>query len=552
MRRVPVPLTVAAICLALLFVSSPSAQGQQPARAQWDYLDIDPWCTHGGIFSVRWRVSGDSHWYRVSLWDLGEIGLTANGEEGSATLSCVNMREQYGNPLLENRYVELIFHAAVSNQGKFHDSVQRTAVLGLLAAAPPERIDDIAVASGWNGFAATPFQTESDPDNRYFTHHPRNSLSMNQPWSFDVVAVGRYRRQDQDTWTYFLPYPPCLPRPWICYRWHVGGLAPDTVYEVQLAWAWLPRHVHSRGLLEYLFAARTDLTLFAKPDSWWHQHNDPQAMQWSETQAIRTPPPPSLTVSASSDTIRVSWPIAEGLHQVELTSPDWPGVFWAERYNSRPWDRVREDFNAETMTATISGLPSDTPFEITVSTYSSESSPSELLSQISARTTPGEPLPFHAPANPLSVRVSTHDRIVHITWADHQEMVTTPRLASKHPSLDGPTRVARYDRLNSFDSWMSPRLRRVHGTSRFGPLPEMTTWRLSVNRTPRFWNLNELNTLPFVCMQWEIRIGATNPELYYDHYGFGYDENMRSYVVGPGKISEPSLGGCTLSEPSGE
>ena len=552
MHRVRLLLSIVVVSIALSWLSTSSARGQQPPEARWDYLDIDPWCTHKGTFNVRWQVSGDSPRYRIYLFGHGEIGRTDNGEDGSAELSCVEIRSQFGDPLLENVLVELVFHASGSNQGELHDSAQRAAVLGLLAAAPPERLEQIAVNSGWTEFAATPVRTESDPDNRYVIHHPRNSLSMHQPWSFDVVAVGRYRRQDQDTWTYFMPYPPCLPRPYGCYRRHVGGLAPDTRYEVQLAWAWLPRDVHPRGPLEELYIGRADLPLFAEPRSWWQQHNDPQAMRWSEAQVIRTPPPPTLTVSTSSDAIRVSWPIAQGLHDVRLTSPDWPGVIWAERYNSRPWDRVREDVNAKTMTATISGLPSDTPFELTVSTYSSESSPHELLSQISARTTPGEPQPFHAPADPLSIRVSTHDRNIYVTWVEHREMSTGIRLASNNPRFVGPTQEARYHRLNSFDSWMPPRLRRVQTTSQFGPLPEMTTWRLSVNRIPLFWNLNELNTLPFVCMQWEIRIGATNPELYYDHYGLGYDENMRSYILGPGEASGPFLGRCELAEPRAE
>lgn len=544
MRGLPVLLMVAAIGLALFLLSKPTAQSHQPARAQWEYLDVDPWCTHEGTFNVRWRVSGDSHRYRIYLSGFGEIGLTDNGEEGSATLSCTDLRDHYGNPLLENKYVELIFHASGSNST---DSAQRAVVLGLLAAAPPERIDNIAVVAGWSSFAATPIWVSDT----YPSHRPRFALAANQPWSFDVVAVGRYRRQDQDTWTYFMPYPSCLSRPYDCNRYQVGGLVSGAQYEVQLAWAWLPRDVHPRGPLDQMYIV-DDLPLFAEPRSWWHQHNDPKAMQWSEAQAIRTPPPPTLNVSTSPEAIRVSWPIAEGPHQVRLTSPDWPGVIWTERYNAGPWDRVKEDANAETMTATISGLPSDTPFEITVSTYSSHSSPSELLSQISTRTAPGEPQPFHAPADPLGIRVSTHDRNIYVTWAEHQEMSTRVRISSNRPSVDGSTQMVQDNRMNSFDSWMPPRLRRVKTTFQSGPLPEMTTWRLIVNRYPRYWNLNEQNDLPFVCMEWNIRIGVTNPELYYDHYAFGYDQHMPSPVLGPGELVDPSFYGCELAEPQGE
>ncbi len=547
MHRVPPLLLVVAIGLALCSSLNPSAQGQQPPQAQWDYLEVDPWCTHEGTFKVRWQVSGESHWYRIYLLDLGEIGRTDSGEEGSATLPCTDMRDHYGNPLLENKYVELIFHASGSNS---NDSAQRAVVLGLLAAAPPERIDNVALFAGWSSFAGTPVWVHDT----YPSHRPRSRLATNQPWSFDVVAVGRFRRLSQDTWEYFLPYPPCLQPPFTCRRSHVESLAPDTLYEIELAWAWLPRDVHSRGLRDDPYSIQTDPPPFATLYLLWQPHNDLRAMQWSEARVIRTPPPPTLSVSASSDAIRVSWPTAEGLHWVSLTSPTWPGVIWADRHNSRPWDRVGGDLGAEAMTSTIAGLPGDTPFDITVSTsrYSSVTVPSEL--QILSRTTPAEPRPFHAPADPLGIRVSTHDRSIYASWVEHQGMLTDAQVVYTCPGVEciEPRYTQRVDRLNSVDSWMPPLLRRAQTTYRFGPLPEMTTWRLIVNRYPYYWNLNDLNDLPFVCMEWEIRIGVTNPELYYDHYAFSYDRDLPSPVQGPDQIAEPTFDGCLLAEPRGE
>ncbi len=165
------------------------------------------------------------------------------------------------------------------------------------------------------------------------------------------------------TWQYGTAFPP--PSQSGC-RWckasHAGGLRPETDYELQAAWMWNACPGWHSGCASHDPWWRED----SNREDWWHPWMDADRIHWSESFHFRTRGHPRLSSVATSDTIVVSWPSTTGQYWVTATSPDWPGVIWADPDNSYQEQRTIEAERHATMSAVFREIPADTPFKVTV------------------------------------------------------------------------------------------------------------------------------------------------------------------------------------------
>ena len=548
MRRFFLSLLLVVVALGWL---GTSAQESGNNGARWDYLDVDTWCTHQGVFEVRWQVAGPAEHYRVHVDGLGQIGESRSGEPGSAEVSCQRFRDWFGDELEKHEFVELSITA--SNDSGI--AIHRTFLLGLLASAPPTGVEHVAVWTGMEHFWATPYHREINADGQVTFAYPKISMDLDVQRSFGTVAVGRYRAAGAGDWRYFMPLPLC----WEvenCREWHVSGLTKDTAYEVQMAWAWY-RAAGNDFLSEAMWKGEEG-TPVADATTWWREHNDPKALQWSMPQSFRTRAEIDLSVQTTSESIVATWPRDESVRTVWLTSPQWPGALWVARFpiawhfvpDSR---KIAEDPGYRT--AIVDGLPQDTEFNIhVVGTVAGDFRRSAATSR---RVVTGDYPSFKGRpiAGPAGYRVSVVDQSVVISWPYGEGrslfLQLVPMQAESSPSHQRvmPLTEPKFVLDRSGDS-PEPRYQVQFPAQQVG-----SQWRLFANKLPWYSKTEDWHFRPFLCMAWDVQIPPANPPLYFGAFGFRYIPsdvpNARVIQSDMSAVNDPWRF-CSLSDPVGE
>ena len=404
-------------------------------------------------------------------------------------------------------------------------------------------------------FWATPYHREINADGQVTFAYPKISMDLDVQRSFGTVAVGRYRAAGAGDWRYFMPLPLC----WEvenCREWHVSGLTKDTAYEVQMAWAWY-RAVGNDFLSEAMWEGEEG-TPVADATTWWREHNDPEALQWSMSQAFRTRAEIDLSVQAKSESIVATWPRDESVRTVWLTSPQWPGALWVARFpiawhfvpDSR---KIAED--RRNRTAIVDGLPQNTEFEIhAVGPVAGDF----RRNAATTRTVYTEAQPTSdAPrfADPSGILVRVKDQAVTLSWSLSQGSWLFASLAPKridpdysHPRvlpLANPRVV-----LERHNGSLEARYR-----ISFPAQQALSQWRVFVSRAPWYAQEEYWQFMPFLCVAWDVLIPPTDPQVFFDAFRDNHiASNLPTGFVTPSDINsiDDLWRFCTLSEPRGE
>ena len=488
------------------------------------------WCAPLGIARVSWTIESGTPPFRLTIG-----GIPANADVGYVEIPCETIRAVYADgPLPEHRTVALI--------ARVEDSQGLTAIqsveVGVVSGAPKEEIETIDLDVGARDIHILPY-----PWSYRLQESPSTPIGM--------VAVARYRAAGEQAWTYVTPLPP--PRQSGCGYWcfasHANDLQPGVTYELQAAWMWNAYFAWYPGWSEWLEQE-------TEQGTWWRRWTTPDTLRWSETQQFRTYDAPQLSAEATSDSLIVDWPAVPGRYEAMAFSPDWPGVVWVDPDYAYLRHQNALPDGLGMMASTIGGLPADTLFELKVQQLLPWSFHPAPAAFVQVRTLPGQ-TDRKRWADPSDIAVVMTDGGVRAEWTQQWPFASTGLTMYSYPYDHG-----RLERLEH--RWILPAepypgevvtIDRLGGRPVqvvYPELPPGTSWRLFIKRRPGYrstWR----ESLPYICMLWEIRMPTNNPETHLDHY-FHSVVQSESPGVSQGQIRSAELppNACPLRQGTGE
>ena len=323
----------------------------------------------------------------------------------------------------------------------------------------------------------------------------------------EEITLGRHRPVGGTDWTYFTA---CLGVPqssWGSLSRHASGLRTNVLYELQLAYVWhgadtYPRHG------EY-------------PWRWW-QWNDPTTVRWSETWRFRTHGAETLTAETTADSITVTWPWADDRgrpevllrgyphYRVTARSAAWPGVVWrAPRVTHPQPSQAGDPGENVVLSSTISGLPPNTDFTISVALVPPYGFSIPAGASIAARTKhSADTRPGVADPSDVAAELNGGELIVRWTCDERSIDWVTLRERTRPATWDGPRRFSSWDLCPEHESIPADE-RRVEAS--FGQLQPGKAYRLYVNR-----RADRTFSTPFTCMTWDIVVPPVQEHAYLD------------------------------------
>ena len=280
-----------------------------------------------------------------------------------------------------------------------------------------------------------------------------------------------------------------------------------TNYEVQGGWIWATEHYQ----FQYDSDGDSDWPYWFET---WREWATPEEVNWSESHQFRSGGPICIEPEVTGNVIAI-WKLSDRSRPdcasnqpiilTWLTSPAWPGVFWARAFHT-PGRRLRTD--RPTTPGLIDyyiGLPEQTDFVLTWQ----------------------EPLPLQlrqAPQHSLNVRTQVIPPYVHLPGVDPGDIkirVGADQIivewSDQEPYLLGTARLAFED---SWD-YEATKYRRQRGDSRvvteFKGLGGEDRFTLSV-RFIASETLGDGSSYPNMCLIREIRMPPGGADAYLDHY----------------------------------
>ena len=519
MRRTTFLATFAAL-LALFVVAT--ARGDSTDPRMW----IEPnWCAIGGSVDITWQIDGGAAPYTVIVAD-----IVVETDTERITIPCADLRAWVADGLLLQS-VEIALPVRIVGAGGQEIAAEPTILL--LAAAPPKEIVEMSLIVGYTDLHLYP-----KPWPVLWSENSRRPT---------IVAVFRYRPLGDDDWTYAMPFPPPPQSGGFSLASHVDDLDPDTEYELQAAWVW---YAHpSRGpnaRWEWQsWRDAMDAGVWDDAANWWREWNEPRAVQWSTTRRFQAQSLRVLDAQATVNDLQVGWLGELSEHSryfVTVQSDDWPGVFWGDRWNPR----VRYDLESEQdvlMTATLSGLPPNSTFDVTIARELPSGFGAEPPATVRVRTysTSADLPPGYADPRGVVMRAGAHDIRVQLhTHRDGSVWVSALPLIDGQAVLDheAPRRPDEQRKLPTGGTEFV-----------FAGLPRGTAWRLYVNGHPG-WG----DSSPFVCVVRDVQLASRYPDDWFDRYLYSSVAYGGGAAVSPADVGLPFPHWlyCTLSHIVGE
>ena len=354
-----------------------------------------------------------------------------------------------------------------------------------------------------------------------------------------VVPLARYRPVGVSDWDYFVPVPGFPQSDSFSLARHVTGLQTGVLYELQAAYVWYTVIPHST------IYGREVLDLDAS--QWWRESNDPAKARWSRTWRFQPIGAESLTAEATADAVTVSWTWAEeygsldGLvgihlpgHDVIVRSDEWPNVVWGDGRNNI-YGAMLADLRSGPLhfSSTISGLPPDTEFEVSVQRVLPSYWPEAPTASIVVRTEHalGDEIGV---ADPRDITLEPVDGRLVVRWTPREAVYDQVVMQRCRLMPSGEHRCVRL-------SWNDPgaieELEPQDGRAglSFGPLALGDTYRLYFNRRPPY---RDRDQSPFMCVAWEISVPLVDRDVYLDRL-LGSSYAGSEVVIAP--VSIPPL-----------
>ena len=490
------------------------------------HLDIKQWCVPHGTARVRWRVLGGTPPFQLSI-----SGLRANADRGFLDIPCDwILNEVLGGKLEDHAIAEMDVHLKDSAEHSLTASVS----VGVVGRPPEGHIDEIRMIPG-------PYDVSVIP-NPWTFRIPEPGDTTDLP--IGQVAILRVRPIGERTWQYGTAFPP--PSSGSC-RWcrasHAGGLRPETGYELQAAWMW---HAGYSTRSQPTWSPWT--VYLPNKDkwwtiTWWESWISSGRANWSQSFHFRTLGNPQLSAEASSDTIVVRWPATTGEFEVTATSPDWPGVTWADPNNGYPYPRWEQGKSDGVMSAVLQGMPPDSEFEIRVKQFV-PALVSEPWSVVRVRTLAetGEDARTPGLADPRAFDVRLIDNVVQLAWDRAFPIANTSpiliRFDNHGTGFDEITETASRTTWHTEDDFGlelflqqdTDRIRTDRMRVNFPPVPYDSYLQLNISRTPGQASTDALR-VPFQCVVWKIRVPAVDPRSYLDTYWHSSEEHGAPVLV---------------------
>ena len=518
MRRTTFLATVAAL-LALLGAATARGDADGSVRVSPD------WCAIGGSVEISWASYVDTPPYTVIVAD-----IVAETDTERIAISCADLRAWVTDGLLLQSVEVAIPVRIVDASG---EEIAAEPTILLLAAAPPKAMVEMSLIVGYTDLHLYP--------------KPWPVLRPASSKRPAIVAVFRYRPSGADDWTYAMPFPPPPQSGGFSLASHVDDLDPDTEYELQAAWVWYAQP--SRGLnarWEWRsWMEAVDAGVWDDAANWWREWNEPRAVRWSTTRRFQAQSLQVLDVQATVNELQVSWLGELSEHSqyfVTVQSDDWPGVFWGDRWNPR----VRYDLEPEqdvAMTATLSGLPPNSTFDVTIARELPSGFGAEPPATMRVRTHPAfVDLPSsYADPRGVAIRAGAHDIVVQL----HAHRDGHVRVSAL-PLIDGQ---ALHDHEAS--RWPDERRKLPAGGTEFvfAGLPKGTPWRVYVNVYP-----GSGDSSPFVCVIRDVQLASRYPDDWFDRYLYSSGSHGSGATVSPADVGAPFPHWlhCTLAHIYGE
>ena len=518
MRRITLLATVAAL-LALLGAATARGDADESVRVSPD------WCAVSGSVDITWQIDGGAPPYSVTI-----AGMTFETDEERLTVACADLRAWVADGLLRQS-VELALPVRIVDASGEEIAAEPTILL--LAAAPPKEMLKMSLIVGYTDLH---LYTKPWPVLR--------SEGSRRP---AIVAVFRYRPSGDNDWTYAMPFPPPPQSGGFSLASHVNDLDPDTEYELQAAWVWYaqPSSAPNARWGQWSWSDAMDAGVWDDAANWWREWNEPRAVRWSTTRRFQAQSLRVLDAQATVNELQVSWLGELSEHSqyfVTVQSDDWPGVFWGDRWNPR----VRYDLEPEqdvSMTATLSDLPPNSTFDVTIARELPSGFGAEPPATVRVRThsASADLPPGYADPRGVVIHAGAHDIRVQL-HAHRDESVWVSAL----PLIDGQA-VLDHEAFRRPDE---QRKLPAGGTEFvFAGLPKGTAWRLYVNVHPR-WG----DSSPFVCVIRDVQLASLYPDDWLDRYLYSSIAHGGDATVTPADdgLPFPHWLYCTLAHVYGE
>ncbi len=440
------------------------------------------WCGPLGVGRFHWTITGGALPLEVTI-----AGQQIDVDEHTVDIPCQQMRREYlSGPQPDDSVVDVV--------AKVVDSVGLSGftsiAIGFISDAPHLSVEEVRVFAG-----------------------VQDAFFDIKPWPFDYslsdpverVALVRYREAGTRLWQYAIPLPD-PPQNWCsywCFWPHTSDLEQNREYEYQAAWMWM----------EHPWDWREQLPL---GEAWWRSWTSPDSMHWTESQFFRTFGVDQVVVRTEQDKVIVSWRARGGVVHTWLTSPDWPGVIWADPANPyrRPKPTLRHE--ASWTSAVFRGLPPDTTFTVTFKRALPDMFVQAAAQQSVVRTTSNDAALIPHVFDPRNVKVSFVPDGLQVEWngqfpywwVETDLYADDARLASARLSF---RRIATLSILPTGP--ITVQRQGVHFRHSASQMQKV----LYLNLRPGGISSVEAR-YPFVCMAWKINPVSSNPEHYLDTY----------------------------------
>lgn len=483
------------------------------------------WCAISGSVDIAWQLDSGAPPYTVTV-----AGIVAETDAERVTISCADLRAWVTDGLLLQS-VEVALPVRIVDASGEETRVEPTILL--LAAAPPKEMLEMSLIVGYTNLHLYP--------------KPWPVLWSESSERPTIVAVFRYRPLGAADWMYAMPFPSPPQSGGFSLASHVDDLNPAAEYELQAAWVWYaqPSTDPKARWERWSWGDAMDAGAWDEAAHWWREWNEPRAVRWSTTHRFQAQSLRLLDVQATGNALKVSWLGELSEHSryfVTVQSDDWPGVFWGDRQNPR----VRYDLEPEQnvpMTATLSGLPLDSTFDVTLVRALPSGFAAEPPATVRVRTHPASAdlTPHYADPRGVVIRAGAHDIRVQL-HAHRGEYVRLSAL----PLIDGQV-------LHDHEASRQPDQQRKlpAGGTEFAlvGLPKGTAWRLYVNVYP-----GSGDSSPFVCVVRDVQLASRYPDDWFDHYFYSSASHGGDAAVSPADpgLPFPHWSYCTLAHIYGE